>query len=305
MTTAKAKLSLGPILYYWDKESTFDFYQRIAKTNIDIVYLGETVCSKRKLLRRDDWLEIAEMLSKAGKEVVLSSMTLLEANSDLSTLKTLCENEQYSIEANDIAVVQLRNGRSFITGPSVNIYNPGSLKVLAKQGLKRWVLPVELSKDALIDMQKEMPKGIECEVPVYGRMPLAYSARCYTARSHNLPKDDCQYRCMDYPDGQLLSTQEDEKFLVLNGIQTQSAKTNNLILELDELVELNVDVLRISPPSKHCEKIIDLFYQTLHNEYPAQQASEELQALMPAGGQCNGYWRGDSGMDYKHLPEAV
>jgi len=88
---------------------------------------------------------------------------------------------------------------------------------LAKQGLKRWVLPVELSRQTLADMQRLRPDGVETEVLVYGRLPLAYSARCFTARAHNLPKDDCQFRCLDYPDGLPLSTREGEDFLVLNG----------------------------------------------------------------------------------------
>jgi len=282
----------------------FDFYKKIEASKIDIVYLGETVCSKRKLLRRDDWLNIAERLLNAGKEVVLSSMTLIESNSDLATLKTLCSNKQFSIEANDMSAVQLlsqqSHDHSFITGPAINIYNPHSLNLLSKLGLKRWVLPVELSKHTLADMQKEKPDNVETEVLIYGRLPLAYSARCFTARAHNLPKDDCQYRCLDYPDGLLLSTQEKEKFLILNGIQTQSAKTSNLIMELEELMQLDVDVFRISPPSKYCEKIIDIFYQCLHQKYSIDQANTELQHLMPAGGSCNGYWHGISGIDYQN-----
>lgn len=274
-----------------------DFYQRIANTQIDIVYLGETVCAKRKLLRRDDWLSLAKLLQDAGKEVVLSSMTLIEANSELAALKSLCRNGEFTVEANDMAAVQQLSGQPFITGPAINIYNPHSLQVLARQGLKRWVLPLELSKQALADMQQEKPDNIETEVFVYGRLPLAYSARCFTARAHNLPKDDCQYRCLDYPDGLLLSTQEQEKFLVLNGIQTQSAKTNNLVTELETLIQLGVDVLRISPPSQHCEKIIDIFYQSLHQNYPIEQANNELQSLMPTGGSCNGYWHSSSGME--------
>lgn len=305
MNKTLPKLSLGPIQYYWDRDTTFKFYEQIANTKIDIVYLGETVCSKRRLLRRDDWLEIASMLTSAGKEVVLSSMTLIEANSELAAVKTLCSNIDYTVEANDMSAVQLLKGKSFVTGPSVNVYNPGTLNMLAKHGLRRWVLPVELSKDALIDMQSEKPETIETEVLVYGRLPLAYSARCFTARSHNLAKDDCQYRCLDDPDGLLLSTQEDEKFLVLNGIQTQSAKTSNLILELDELVNLNVDILRISPPSKHVDKIIELFYKTLHNTYQATEANNILQNLMPAGGYCNGYWHGINGMDWQESIEEI
>ena len=207
------RLSLGPVLYYWDRDTMFDFYKKIEHSKIDIVYLGETVCSKRKLLRRDDWLEIAKRLQNAGKEVVLSSMTLIEANSDLASLRTLCREKSFTIEANDISAVQLLHGHAFTTGPAINIYNPFCLQMLAKQGLKRWVLPVELSKQTLADMQKEKPENIETEVLTYGRLPLAYSARCFTARAYNLAKDDCQYRCLDYPDGLLLSTQEKENFL--------------------------------------------------------------------------------------------
>lgn len=292
------KLSLGPVQYYWDRETMFKFYKSIEATEIDIVYLGETICSKRKLLRRDDWLDIASRLQQAGKEVVLCSLTLIEASSELAALKTLCSNTDYLIEANDISAVQVLKGKDFTTGPSVNIYNPATLNVLAKQGLKRWVLPVELSRKSLELMQADKPDEVETEVLVYGRLPLAYSARCFTARSHNLPKDDCQYRCLDDPDGLLLSTQEDEKFLILNGIQTQSARTSNLIMDLTDLVKLEVDILRISPPSKHIEKIISLFYQTLHNPSVAKQSNTELQKLMPAGGYCNGYWHGINGMDW-------
>ena len=74
MTASKnTKLSLGPIQYYWDRDTVFDFYKQIAETPVDIVYLGETVCSKRRLMRDEDWLEIAAQLKQAGKEVVLSS----------------------------------------------------------------------------------------------------------------------------------------------------------------------------------------------------------------------------------------
>jgi len=48
----------------------------------------------------------------------------------------------------------------------------------------------------------------------------------------------------------MLRTREDESFLVLNGIQTQSAKTQNLIRDIDDFIELEIDVLRISPQSK-------------------------------------------------------
>ena len=50
-TSHKPKISLGPLLYYWSRDDVFSFYEAIADTAIDIVYLGETVCSKRRLMR--------------------------------------------------------------------------------------------------------------------------------------------------------------------------------------------------------------------------------------------------------------
>ena len=282
-----------------------DFYDRIASTPVDIVYLGETVCAKRRPLRSEDWLTLARKLEDAGKEVVLSSMTLIEAGSELGALRKLCDTTDYSIEANDMGAVRLLSGKNrFITGPAINIYNHRTLKKLSDLGLKRWVLPVELSRETLADMQQQRPAGVEIEVFVYGRLPLAYSARCFTARAHNLPKDDCQLRCLDYPDGLLLSTREEEAFLTLNGIQTQSAKTCNLIEEVDELVELGVDVLRISPQSQHTKHIIEIFHQHLNGELSEHDACTALHPCAPKGF-CNGYWYGTAGMETGATGEVV
>ena len=96
------KLALGPVLYYWPKEKLLDFYEQIAASPVDIVYLGETICAKRRALNTEEWLALAERLSAAGKEVVLSTMALLEAESELKALHRLCENGRFTVEANDM-----------------------------------------------------------------------------------------------------------------------------------------------------------------------------------------------------------
>lgn len=297
-TISKPKLSLGPLLYFWSREDVFKFYESIADTNIDIVYLGETVCSKRRLLKPEAWLQIAGLLKESGKEVVLSTLTLLEANSELSALRKICDNDQYMVEANDMSAVQLMSGKkSFVTGPAVNIYNSRTLEVLAQSGLKRWTMQVELSKETLVALHQNRPQGVETEVFVFGRLPLAYSARCFTARAHNLPKDDCQFRCQDDPDGLLLQTREDESFLVLNGIQTQSAKTQNLIHDMSDFIDLEIDVLRISPQSKNTVQVIEVFDDCLRGKISCEEAEKSLQHYIMVG-ECDGYWHGQAGMNY-------
>ncbi len=292
------KLSIGPIQYFWPRQRVLDFYQQAADCPAEIIYLGEVICSKRREIKAEDWRAIGSELRQAGKQVILSSLTLLEAASEMSSLKKLCNDETFMVEANDISAVQLLSsaGRSFVTGPSVNIYNTRSLELLAHKGLKRWVLPVELGLETLKDLQAGRPEGVETEVFALGRLPLAYSARCYTARSHNLPKDDCRFKCIDYPDGRLLKTREDQAFLILNGIQTQSALTHQVLDQLPDLEALRVDVLRISPQHSHTMEIIDIF-DAARNGTRLETLNEELLSLLPLGA-CNGYLLEQAGMNF-------
>jgi collagenase-like PrtC family protease len=290
---SRKRLSLGPVLYFWPEDQLRRFYDMIAESAIDIVYLGETVCSKRRSLNSEGWLEMADMLTRAGKEVVLSGLSLIEAASELATLKKICTNGRFRVEANDMAAVQMLAGKSgFIAGTSLNIYNTQSLEKLARLGVERWVMPVEQSREILREFRQQMESSMEIEVFTWGRLPLAYSARCYTARNHCLPKDDCQLRCLDDPDGMLLRTQEDDSFLVLNGIQTQSALTQNLVHELNNP---DIDIFRISPQSQHTEKIIKVFHECLTGQRDMEQAAVVLESFMPTG-PCNGYWYGKAGM---------
>ena len=302
------RLSLGPISYFWERERVLDFYREAAVSAAEIVYLGEIVCSKRRQLSLDDYFAVGENLRQAGKEVVLSSLTLLEAASELGALKRLCAIEAFTVEANDLSAVQLLSsaGREFVTGPSVNIYNLRTLRLLAQRGMRRWVLPVELGLGTLRELQAGRPDGVQTEVFAFGRLPLAWSARCYTARSFNLPKDDCRFKCIEFPDGRLLETREGEDFLVLNGIQTQSARTQVALDLLPRFRELGVDVLRISPQSAHTFRVVELFdraRQATCAQADLEALCDELQTLLPAGA-CNGYLLEQPGMDHAARPPA-
>lgn len=293
--TQQLKLALGPLTYFWPRARVFEFYAQIAGAPVDSVYLGETVCSKRRELRLEDWLDIAAQLSAHGKQVVLSTLTLIEAESELAQLRRICLNGNYLVEANDMAAVQILSEHNlpFVAGPFINIYNAMSLRLLMQQGLQRWVMPVELSAATLSgilqDMRAVSPLQLpQTEVFSYGRLPLAFSARCFTARAYNLPKDDCRFVCAGHEQGMLLRSQEAQRLFTLNGIQTQSADVYNLLPELPTMQAMGVAGVRLSPQLHGMHEIIMQFDAVRRGKAVTTQQTQ------PG---CNGYWYQRPGME--------
>jgi O2-independent ubiquinone biosynthesis protein UbiV len=288
------KLSLGPLQYFWPRERTYAFYRETIDWPVDIVYLGETVCSKRRELRTRDWIALARELGEAGKEVVLSSLALIEAESELGALTRLVEEGGAWIEANDLSAVQLcrERGVPFVAGPSLNVYNHRALTMLMQDGLRRWVPGVEQGhalirelRDALVADGSQMP---ELEVQVLGRPVLAYSARCFTARALDISKDECGFRCIEHADGLPLATREGKPFLRINGIQVQGEGVVDLGPELPVLRQLGVDILRIAPREAGTVEVVAHF-----------DLARRSPTAPPAIAARSGYWHGEAGMDLR------
>ncbi|MBL4765681.1 MAG: U32 family peptidase [Colwellia sp.] len=289
------KFSLGPNLFFWPKTDIEQFYQQAKTSSADIIYLGETVCSKRRELRAKDWLSLGrELAQETNKEIVISTMTLLESPAEIITLKKLCDNGDLLVEANDLSAVQIMHDLNmpFVAGSAINCYNLSTLKVLLKQGMVRWLMPVELCGDWLATIlnqavDENIRNQFECEVFSWGYLPLAYSARCFTARSENKAKDDCQYCCINYPQGRKMNSREGEQIFVLNGIQTMSAYQYNLINEVAQLNNMGVDIIRISADSEQAFAQLDKF--------KAQLAMPKTFSL-DTDRECNGFWHQIAGM---------
>ena len=290
------RISLGPLLYYWPRDKVLAFYEDVATWPVDSVYLGETVCSKRFELRMADWLEIARRLADRGKQVVLSTCELIESESDLRTLRKITGNGEFLVEANDLGAVHLLAGKApFVAGPYLNIYSRMSLEFFRGLGATRWVMPIELSQAGLREVLRDAELNMETEVFSYGRLPLAVSARCFTARYNNLSKDDCGFRCLEHPDGLTVSTQDDEAFLVMNGLQTQSARVYNLIDEVAGMIEMGVSHVRVSPQSAQTAEVVARFHTVAHGTLDGPVAAGP--AVWAPEIDCNGYWYGKPGMD--------
>ena len=289
------QITLAPIPFYWPKEQVMAFYEQAKHWPVDRICLGETVCSKRRELRTDDWLAIAQDLKASGKEVVLSTLALLEAESELKTVNRLCEQSEFMVEANDLSAVEtlFQAGRPFSAGPYLNLYNAHSLSLLSKDGMTRWTLPVELGKQELTEMIQAIKSeglSLETEVMVHGYLPLALSARCFTARALDRPKDECKKVCIDYPVGIPVLSQEEQRLFTMNGIQTLSGDVLDLLSAVDELQALDVTAIRIVPSQFEMESIIHTYRKVIDGDL--------IKTAPPSSSAyCNGYWYGEAGIN--------
>jgi len=303
--------TVGPLQYWWPRMQMLGFYAEMAEhPAVDTVVLGEVTCSRRNEFKFDDWLALARDLAGAGKTVVLATMPLLSTEAELRTLRRLCEQDEFAVEAGDVSALAVlarehaaRPERpAFVIGPHVNVYSRAALAEWAPLGAGTWVPPLELSLDAVGHIN---PPGapvpgvagpVVTEVFAFGRMPLAFSARCFTARHHRLKKDECDFRCRDDADGLLLATSEGEPFLVLNGIQTQSAALQCLLDAGPALAAAGVRRLRLSPCSRGFVQALTAFDAVLNHGTPVGAGMEQLRAAGLPGALVDGFARQRPGM---------
>lgn len=293
------ELTVGPVQYYWSRADLMAFYAGVAESSAGSVVLGEVVCSRRHEMKTPDWLALARDLRATGKEVVLATQTLIESEADIRTLRRIAEQAEFLVEAGDTSALNVLSEMNspFVLGPHINVYNKQALREYLRMGASRWVAPIELSLAAVAAVHADEP-CLPTEVFAYGRMPLAFSARCFTARHHRLSKDQCEFRCRDDDDGLLLSTAHGQPFLVLNGIQTQSASVQCLITERAELLAAGVSRLRLSPTSKHFTQVIDAFELVMNRDGDAAEALSALRVISPSASIANGFASGRPGIDW-------
>ncbi|MCV2367058.1 U32 family peptidase [Roseateles oligotrophus] len=306
MQTERIKLSVGPLLYLWPRNTVTQFYADLADGPADTVVLGEVVCARRRELKLDDWLGLARELSQAGKEVVLAAQALIESESDLRLLRRQAEQHEFLLEAGDASALRLLQGKPFVLGPHINIYSRPALEQHALLGALRWVPPLELDLAALArinpaeaPVRNPMGEALETELFAFGRMPLAFSARCFTARHHHLSKDECQFRCLDDPDGLLVRSTEGQDFLVLNGIQTQSAGLHCVLAQAQQLRAAGLRRLRLSPCSSGFTEVVTQYEQVFNQGLAGEAGLQSLRELPLPGALVNGYALKQAGMAWQ------
>ncbi|MCC6779178.1 MAG: U32 family peptidase [Hyphomicrobiales bacterium] len=292
MARSGPQLTLGPVLFNWPNDRWCDFYARMAdEAPVERVYLGEVVCSKRMPFRDDAVPDVIERLARAGKEVVLATLAMPTTTREISLIRDLIESGM-SIEANDIAAIHLLDGRPHTVGPYLNIYNEETLAQHVALGATRICLPPELSLDAVRALAADYDA---LEVLVFGRAPLALSARCAHARSYGLPKDACQLVCERDGDGLDVSTSDGRPFLALNGIQTLGHAVTAATHQVAALRAAGVAALRLSPHGCDMVRVAEIFRDLADGRIDPEEATEALRQLDLPGPLADGYLRGRAG----------
>ncbi len=289
------ELTLGPVLYEWTRDDILEFYREVSESSVDRVYLGEVICAKKRSFLPEDIASIAEMLCKAGKKVVLSSLAVVSNEKELALTRELTELP-YPIEANDMSVLNMVDPvrREVFAGPHITTYNAPSIEFLKSVGIRRVTFPVEMSGGSIAYCIKNT--GIDGEVFSFGRLPLAFSWRCYTSRSRGLTKTACRRNCKDEPEGMVIRTLEGDPLFTISGTAILSAATYTLAGAVEEMREMGVKALRISPQYKDTGKVIEIFRKRIEGSLAPDAALEELKALGD-GSLCNGWYHGAAGKD--------
>ena len=293
-------ITLGPVLFNWKPETWRDFYFRVAdEAPVAAVYLGETVCSKRAVLFEPYYRAVAERLSAGGKKVVFSTLSEVVLKLDRKQVESTCATSDYLVEANDGSALLALQGRPHHIGPFMNVYNERTLGFLAGKGARNFCLPPEMPATAIRPLCAAAASlDVSIEVQVFGRVPLALSARCYHARAHGRTKDSCQFVCENDPDGLQLRTLDGRPFLAVNGIQTMSHDYLNLVAELAELRAMGVTRFRLSPHSCDMVEVAAIFRAALDARISPSEANARLQAILLDAPFSNGFYYGRPGFSW-------
>ncbi len=292
-------LTLGPVLFEWKKKELMEFYDSVADMAVDRVYVGEVVCARKKGfggITPDDIVKIGEKLTKAGKEVVVTTLAVVSNEEELELTREMCALP-YGIEANDMSVLNIIDAKSknVTAGPHITTYNVPSMEFMAEVGVNRVVFPVELLGSTI--RYNSANTGVECELFAHGKVPLAFSWRCYTSRAHGLDKTDCNYDCVRYPEGMVLKSTEGGEIFTANGTSILSAGTYTLVEFIDDLMGTPIKALRISPQHENTGVVVDVFRRCLDGMLDSKSALAELKDKCP-GPISNGWFMNGAGKDY-------
>lgn len=288
-------LTIGPIAFFWTAGQVADFYRAVAQGPASRVVIGEWVCSKRLPFWQHEIPAAVNGLLAAGKEVALSTLALITLKRERRQTEEMLDTG-LPVEVADLSALHhLPEGAPFWVGPTVNVYNEGTLDWLARRGATRICLPPELPLASVAKLAAAgRAAGVAVEVWGHGRAPLAISGRCYHARLHDRAKDSCQFVCGEDPDGRTIETLDGRSFLTVNGVQTLGHAHTTVAGQVAALEAAGVASIRLSPQTGDFAALTGFYADLLAAPRPGAQ--EALRRLLPGAELAQGFLDGRAGV---------
>lgn len=135
------KISLGALAGRWTRSATFAFYDAVALSSVDVVYIGTAVHGTLAGLQQRDCLAVARELASGGKEVVLSVHAVTDST-DAEGFHAWIEDCDLPVEVGDARTFRLLAGKvPLVIGTGMPCANGTDLKRLVELGARRWVMP--------------------------------------------------------------------------------------------------------------------------------------------------------------------
>lgn len=166
----------------------------------DAVYIGIPGLNARRMAEEVSWNDLSLLSAyskKMGKKVYGALNIILKESEIKKLIEALEFIDSIKLDAvifNDLAVLEVAS-RFF---PDINLHastqmfinNSFALEELYNLGVKRVVLPRELSYSTICEIKKKIPKELELEVFIHGALCHSVSGMClfsgmYTGKSGN------------------------------------------------------------------------------------------------------------------------
>lgn len=257
----------------------FESFKAAVAAGADAVYLGGTNFGARAFSNNFDKQQMKEALSYAhtyGVKVYVTVNTLIYDDEIDSLIKYITFLYEIGIDAliiQDLGVLSLIRSMfpdfEIHASTQMHIHNIESLNVLQNLGVKRVVLPRELSLNEIIELKEKT--NLEIEVFIQGSLCISYSGQClmsYLIGGRSGNRGECAGSCrLPY---QLIEEINGKKEVIdVSGDYLLSTKDLFSLDHIKELIEIGIDSLKIEGRMKSPEYIflVTSLYRKAINQY--------------------------------------
>ncbi|RQH06954.1 hypothetical protein [Paraburkholderia dinghuensis] len=246
------KISIGAIAGNWTRSATMAFYDAVALSSVDIVYIGTTIHSALGGLQKRDCLAVARELIAGGKEVVLSVRAAADEWAAEGSHAWIADCT-LPVEVSDTRTLQMLAGKvPLVIGSGVQCKDLTTLTQLVALGAKRWVTPAICRGEVVKVLTFAADAACEIEQPVL-------SPRHYSRWACRV--DDCPY--------------EGWPIHGLPGCDREASLESpdpDWVHDLKMLRTAGVSIMRVTPRTVRDVEVSQILGELVRGEVDAQEA---------------------------------